>query len=171
MKALETFYNGIKYRSRLEARWAVYFDHLGIKYEYEPEGFTDSMGSNYLPDFYLPDVYYRKTVKKGIYIEIKPSSYVDEQVKSSSWFNEPLFLFKGPPAGTCVYDSEVNNMFECWSGGWDNHMGLFICDNCGLIKIAYSFGNGWGCQNCNSSTCIDKFDEAESLALSERFES
>ena len=39
IKAIETEYNGYRFRSRLEARWAVFFDAMGIKYEYEPEGF------------------------------------------------------------------------------------------------------------------------------------
>ncbi len=38
IKAIDTVYNGYKFRSRLEARWAVFFDAAGIKYEYEPEG-------------------------------------------------------------------------------------------------------------------------------------
>ena len=39
LKAIETFYNGYRFRSRLEARWAVFFDSAGIEYVYEPEGF------------------------------------------------------------------------------------------------------------------------------------
>ena len=35
MKAIETEYNCYKFRSRLEARWAVFFDALGWEYEYE----------------------------------------------------------------------------------------------------------------------------------------
>ena len=54
MKAIETEYKGYRFRSRLEARWAVFFDRLGIKYEYEPEGIVLSDGTYYLPDFYLP---------------------------------------------------------------------------------------------------------------------
>ena len=38
-KAIETIYNGFRFRSRLEARWAVFFDNLSVKYRYEPEGF------------------------------------------------------------------------------------------------------------------------------------
>ena len=53
IKAIETIYNGYKFRSRLEARWAVFFDNAVIEYEYEPEGF-DLGGVWYLPDFYLP---------------------------------------------------------------------------------------------------------------------
>lgn len=54
VKPIETIYNGYRFRSRLEARWAVFFDHLNIGYRYEPEGF-DIDGTWYLPDFYLPD--------------------------------------------------------------------------------------------------------------------
>ena len=31
IKAIETIYNGYKFRSRLEARWAVFFDEAGIE--------------------------------------------------------------------------------------------------------------------------------------------
>ena len=60
---IPTTYNGIQFRSRLEARWALFFDILGIKYEYEPEGFIGCYGSKYLPDFYLPEY--------DIYVEVK----------------------------------------------------------------------------------------------------
>jgi hypothetical protein len=36
--AIQTHYNGYHFRSRLEARWAVFFDECGIRYQYEPEG-------------------------------------------------------------------------------------------------------------------------------------
>lgn len=67
IKPIETIYNGYKFRSRLEARWAVFFDTLYIKYEYEKEGF-DIDGIWYLPDFYLPDY--------SCWVEIKPDSFV-----------------------------------------------------------------------------------------------
>ena len=54
IKAIETSYNGYRFRSRLEARWAVFFDAMGIQYEYEPEGFELGIHGRYLPDFFLP---------------------------------------------------------------------------------------------------------------------
>lgn len=54
IKPLETHYAGHRFRSRLEARYAVFFDHLGITWQYEPQGFR-VQGRPYLPDFYLPD--------------------------------------------------------------------------------------------------------------------
>lgn len=56
IKAIETVYRGYRFRSRLEARWAVVFDALGIRWQYEHEGYKLPSGKRYLPDFYLPDV-------------------------------------------------------------------------------------------------------------------
>ncbi len=56
MKPIQTSYKGCKFRSRLEARWAVFFDSLGIIWEYEKEGFVLSTGDTYLPDFWLPQL-------------------------------------------------------------------------------------------------------------------
>jgi hypothetical protein len=39
IKPIETHYKGYRFRSRLEARWAVFFDELGLRWEYEREGF------------------------------------------------------------------------------------------------------------------------------------
>lgn len=64
IKAIETEYKGYKFRSRLEARWAVFFDATGIQYEYEVEGFKKGTAC-YLPDFYLPE--------EDMYVEVKPN--------------------------------------------------------------------------------------------------
>lgn len=53
MKVIETVYQGYRFRSRLEARWAVFFDALGEPWEYEKEGYNLD-GVWYLPDFWLP---------------------------------------------------------------------------------------------------------------------
>jgi len=50
IKAIETEYAGCLFRSRSEARWAVFFDRMGVEWEHEPEGFETSAGK-YLPDF------------------------------------------------------------------------------------------------------------------------
>lgn len=51
LQPIETEYKGYKFRSRLEARWAVFFDALNLKWQYEVEGFSLSDGRYYLPDF------------------------------------------------------------------------------------------------------------------------
>ncbi len=54
LKPIETLYRGYRFRSRLEARWAVAFDAMGWQWEYEPQGFETSAGP-YLPDFRVRD--------------------------------------------------------------------------------------------------------------------
>jgi hypothetical protein len=69
IKAVETEYNGYLFRSRLEARWAVFFDACGIDYEYEPEGYDLGNGLMYLPDFLLHGVDGR--VDGNLFVEVK----------------------------------------------------------------------------------------------------
>lgn len=63
IKPIPTYYNGYRFRSRLEARVAVFHDALNANYNYELEGYCMSNGMYYLPDFYLPDL--------GYYVEVK----------------------------------------------------------------------------------------------------
>lgn len=60
---LPTTYRGCRFRSRLEARWAVFFDHMGIGWQYEPQGYLIG-GRPYLPDFLL---------ECGTWVEVKGS--------------------------------------------------------------------------------------------------
>lgn len=55
--AIETEYAGHRFRSRLEARWAVFFDAMGIDWVYEPQGYHLGNGDKYLPDFWLPGAF------------------------------------------------------------------------------------------------------------------
>jgi hypothetical protein len=47
-------YRGQNFRSTLEARWAIFFDEMGIEWVYEPEGYIVNNEEWYVPDFYLP---------------------------------------------------------------------------------------------------------------------
>jgi hypothetical protein len=64
VKAIETVYGGYRFRSRIEARWAVFFTRLGLEWEYEEQGYQLDSQRRYLPDFLLPEL--------GLFIEIKP---------------------------------------------------------------------------------------------------
>lgn len=57
---IETLYNGVRFRSRLEARWAAFFDALCWRWEYEP---FDCAG--YIPDFLL-------LIERPIVVDVKP---------------------------------------------------------------------------------------------------
>lgn len=74
IKAIDTEYKGLLFRSRTEAKWAVFFDALKIKWRYEDEGFVLSDGTWYLPDFYLP------TFNGGMFVEVK-SEFTQEEIE------------------------------------------------------------------------------------------
>lgn len=66
MKPIETVYKGFKFRSRLEAKWAIFLTELGIEWLYEHEGYQLDDGTYYLPDFFLPKFH------GGMFVEVKP---------------------------------------------------------------------------------------------------
>lgn len=84
IKAIQTRYAGRHFRSRLEARYAVLFDALGVKWEYEKEGLITPYGW-YLPDFYIPKTRWFIEVKgtspnktdenKSLYVDCNPPEY------------------------------------------------------------------------------------------------
>lgn len=77
MQAIETEYKGYRFRSRLEARWAVFFEKAEISYQYEPEGFQLKDGKNYLPDFLLTN--------EDIWVEVKGRPTPEIVKKDDKW--------------------------------------------------------------------------------------
>lgn len=84
VKAIETSYKGYRFRSRLEARWAVFFDALGIAWEYEPEGF-EFEGERYLPDFRLVVPWFVE-----VFVEVKKSPSTE-----ADWYKAKLLACSG----------------------------------------------------------------------------
>lgn len=101
LKAIETVYKGYRFRSRLEARWAVYFDTLGCEWEYEPEGFDLGEEGFYLPDFWL------KTV--NMWAEIKAGKLSDDELGKvnalAAQGKSPVLMLVGTPALKSYYMS------------------------------------------------------------------
>jgi hypothetical protein len=75
IKAHPTKYNGVQYRSRLEARWAAFFDMIGWKHEYEP---IDLPG--WSPDFRVvfPCGHSECNGSHSLLVEIKPYFSIDD---------------------------------------------------------------------------------------------
>lgn len=102
IKAIETRYRGYRFRSRLEARWAVYFDALGLKWEYEKEGFIFGK-RKYLPDFWLNDV--------KMWGEVKPERPFDSGTikllyKLAKATKRPVLMLGGTPEPTSYWAVE-----------------------------------------------------------------
>ena len=92
IKAVKTAYNGYLFRSRLEARWAVFFDELKIKYRYEPEmaEVGNVIVQNYIPDFHLEGI--------DLYVEVKGNHPTENEIrKAAGWANDigPVLILSG----------------------------------------------------------------------------
>lgn len=75
IKAHPTEYSGVRFRSRLEARWAAFFDLIGWKWEYEP---VDLVG--WSPDFKVEfDCGHSECAPThNLLVEIKPFDHIFE---------------------------------------------------------------------------------------------
>lgn len=123
IKAIETRYAGYRFRSRLEARWAVFFDTLGITWEYEPEGFVVG-GTPYLPDFRLNG---RTWVEvKGNAADINQSLLCDFTIKADA-----SLLLLGPIPGP-----------GSWS--WSQIIGWPSVESANLYRVSFT-GAAAGC--------------------------
>ena len=153
IQAKPTAYNGYLFRSKLEAKWAVFLDTLSIPYVYEPEAFICSDGSQYTPDFYLPTCYLRDKSGKGVYLEIKPLYWQDDRVyvdRIQSAFNDEVcaVLMTGDPYEVISLAHVDDN--QQLSPHWDNCMVMVYCEQCGALKFEYNEGNYMECPLCES---------------------
>lgn len=190
--AIQTRYNGRHFRSRLEARWAVFFDALGISYFYEPDGFALPSGDRYQPDFYLPHVHLRGWGGPGVYIEVKPTYDAVAVVHGTlSEFGCGFRDFKsGGPLPSQLIDRHPNEHnlivlvgevgirgagYEGYMqyGPWfDIGMAWHRCDECRAVKIDFEGGSYDECPVCKSHCWTNNKDLplAVEQALSMRFD-
>lgn len=119
LKPIDTVYKGYKFRSRLEARWAVFFDEMRFKWEYEPQGFGLSNGDAYLPDFKIHGI-----DKMTWWYEIKPLG--DKGDGKMEQF-EKDFRFANP--------EDLSTFFSVLSGDpWEVlDSGINVCPRCGAF--------------------------------------
>lgn len=188
IKAIETIYNGYRFRSRLEARWAVFFDEMRVKYRYETEGF-DLGEINYLPDFYLPE--------QKLWLEVKPEkpskrelnkaqllkSRVDHDVTVGILHGEPWVIFDSDFPSSIIETSYCLMLLDAWVDNSDNVNCLFSeCRRCGKFLYyetitshcpdsQYADGyDGYGCCDRMGLTYTDNLKRAYSAARQARFE-
>lgn len=179
IKAIETAYAGYMFRSRLEARWAVFFDALRIPYRYETEGFALPDGTWYLPDFWLPE---HKT-----WIEIKGS---EEQAQADGADGKLRQLAEATRAsalcffGDCTaehnnlrsfdHDSACGWVFsrrpgedgEAHGPYWDNHFRWCRCPRCGIVGLSFE---GRAARLCSCFPGDDKGYNADDALIDAAF--
>lgn len=84
VQAHPTKYNGVLFRSRLEARWAAFFDLVRWRWDYEP---IDLVG--WTPDFWL-----RASAGNYVLVEVKPVHVPTISEARANW--EKAVLKRGP---------------------------------------------------------------------------
>lgn len=127
--AIETSFDGHLFRSRLEARWAVFFNALDIKYSYEPEGFDLGADGYYLPDFWLPDT--------AEWVEIKgtvPSITECHLCTRLADRHDPVFIQWGN-----LGEHKAYGWWHLVGTGWQTEQSGYAtwkeCLTCGLITL------------------------------------
>ena len=125
IKAIPTIYNGVEYRSRLEAQVACLLTNLGADFQYEPQGFDLGDGLKYLPDFFVtnncayedtPEWKHEKMMifggeigPKQFWIEVKGNFANKERDE------EKVLKFAGVGGGIPNCDTcEFNNAEDCF---------------------------------------------------------
>lgn len=178
--AIPTLYRGVLHRSRTEARWARFWYALGIKADYEPQGFV-AAGIPYLPDF---------AVYAGLgtlWVEIKPTwqadpEGIDKWRKFADRRPHPeksrAALFSGQPSlkgdylvigGSDYQDNPVK-------GAWDDDTQQWRpCPSGHHFDLCYpgTFGAKYiedDCTDWHVGPGDDRLRKAVDAALSERFD-
>ncbi|MDP9367891.1 MAG: hypothetical protein M3Q03_06390 [Chloroflexota bacterium] len=157
-----TRYKGITFRSRTEARWAYFFDELGVPWDYEPEQYTDGKTA-YLPDFYLPDQDCFWEVKgEATYSERKPSML-------ATLSGKPVYVAVGQPK----FDSALQDIlpqcetcngpcpiyrypYKVIGSGRHAHTGIYpdnlhlwmVCRDCGNRSLGQEWRTVDPCPGC-----------------------
>lgn len=108
MEAIETFYNGYRFRSRLEARWAVFMSTMFVPFQYEAEGFRHGT-QQYLPDFWLPDI--------RAWVEVKPR--IDQRLRLSAKEHAKVVAFQQGLAAAKSADRFFIVSGEAYLGEYD----------------------------------------------------
>lgn len=130
--AKETKYKGVVFRSALEARWAIYFDLLGVSWVYEPDIFNIDKSKTYLPDFYIEEwrmlIEIKPNIKKAL-----PTEWRNRCKKLESRIKRKILLCVGSPEEAQFY---VFNHAEIRS----NKKGIFT-QSTNLKSLRINFGD------------------------------
>jgi len=137
---IETLYAGCRFRSRLEARWAVFFDALSLRWDYEPDAYALPSGA-YLPDFRL------HLAGGPVWFEVKAPNAEKDDARWSELgqlTGLPVYVAFGMPK--LVSDPGVNgpelsvDLSEdifLESPACDHYQAFCVCARCGRVGLAF----------------------------------
>jgi hypothetical protein len=151
LRAIETWHNGRLYRSRTEARWAVFFEALREPFEYELEGFVlapvpmddinidpsiywDEEDVFYVPDFWLPRSQQWIEVKPDIGDEGYDRLTLEKAHRLAYHSGYAVRILCGTPGFVCPYQEHPSYRGYIPS----DYMYLWCeCQNCGAVGLEF----------------------------------
>lgn len=134
-KAVPTEYNGITFRSKLEARYAIGFDRLGLQWGYEGKAFASSDGIIYTPDFYLPEL--------NLYFEVKG------EMKTADYRRIEMFHSQGHDIVIGHSDGTMTIYRMTSHGDYKDDCAVAKCRKCGGVFFVTELW-GWECTRCGA---------------------
>jgi hypothetical protein len=146
-RGIPTKHAGTQFRSRLEARWACFFDLLGWRWEYEP---FDLDG--YVPDFLLLG-------KASVIVEVKPLATGDETIKLAQTMGALKYDYLVVGVSPVLVGGEYNQetlgglSHFAWGGTaendwWDTQLAHWCyCETCDSFGFYDDIG-GWQAHPC-----------------------
>lgn len=146
IKAVPLTYNGIRFRSTLEADWAATFDALGWYYEYEPWAVDLGDGIRYLCDFHLP--------AQNVWCEVKGGH--NQRMHKTRRFHKAtrtgrelvVVLRAAGPGGAANWHSVTGDF---------RRIGIFQCEVCGQWCFSHGPENpGWKCRTCGAPDALTR---------------
>lgn len=137
IQAIQTRYAGCHFRSRLEARWAVFFDTLELSWEYEPERY-DLPHGRYLPDFWLPSLEAFYEVK-GKPPTVHEGDLAEDLAIATG---HRVFIASGDIPRSDHHPLRGPQNIQAWlpaesSCGWDTGYSWCECRHCGRYGIEF----------------------------------
>lgn len=140
IKAIPTRYAGCHFRSRLEARWAVFLDTLGVEWEYEAQGY-ETNGGRYLPDFWIPDW--------RLFVEVKGAFSHPDFVKVTSAVPQLIERVDGQVQPTLLILGPVPRPGAAWT-----HVRLDMFRDCLLFQQVFFDGSNWFPKPINQAVAL-----------------
>ena len=172
IKPIETMYNGYRFRSRTEARWAVFLDSIGLDYEYEKEGYDLGDSGWYLPDFWLPLYQMFIEVKGG-----EPTPIEIEKARAlTKLTGHRTLIAVGPPERDRQWGVLPDDIWG-WSfgvcrrcEGSRKSMGLLLWDGRDFPVGEEQMHPNWCTPSCDGRMSLDVDSRHYAAAKSARFE-
>ncbi len=165
-KPKQTEYNGVTFKSKLEARVAEALDALNIEWEYESRSYIGSefAGGTYTPDFWLPE--------ERVHVEVcgefnerhrhQVAALAEKCPGLTFEDTDPekdgVAVIVGKPDGEIMLDGMVGRCVECGKWGFRNAEGLWVCRRCGAKYDATTLGMNTNLFKAAGTRCYKRDD-------------